>query len=280
MQKKMNFFSRLIRLFKSIKKDGAVWTISRIFLKVFKEPNEIQKSKIKILNHLIKIHGYKVAYGELKGMKLGKNNFWSKNDLITHILGVYEGHILSQLILFSKQSESVFIDIGAADGYFAVGMAYGNYFKKIHAFEIENSARENIKKNAENNFCSDKIEIYKEANYNSLKKIIEDYKSAVILIDIEGGEFELLNNEVINLFRNCNLIIELHPSQVADGALKQQRLLDSCKNFFEISLVKRETYNPNKFEELDKFSDEERLIAFGEGRENNMNWLILTPKIS
>ena len=61
-------------------------------------------------------------------------------------------------------------------------------------------------------------------------------------------------------------------------ALKQQRLLDSCKNFFEISLVKRETYNPNKFEELDKFSDEERLIAFGEGRENNMNWLILTPK--
>ena len=99
MQKKINFFSRLIRLFKSIKNDGAVWTISRIFLKIFKEPNEIQKSKIKILNHLIKIHGYKVAYGELKGMKLGKNNFWSKNDLITHILGVYEGHILSQLIL-------------------------------------------------------------------------------------------------------------------------------------------------------------------------------------
>ena len=274
----MNFFSRSTRFIKNLRKDGVVWTLARIFLKIFNEPNEIQKSKNKILNHLIQIHGYKVAYGNFKGMKLGENSFWSKNDLITHILGVYEYHILRQLVEFSKQDESVFVDIGAADGYFAVGMAYNNFFKKVYAFEIENIARENLKKNAEINSCSNKIFINKEANFNSLKNIIDTHKKAVILIDIEGGEFELLNREVINLLSKCNLIIELHPTLVSDGIVKQKKLIDSCENFFDISIVKRETYNPNQFNELNQFSDEDRLIALGEGRENNMSWLILKSK--
>lgn len=275
---KKNLISRLVRFIKSINTDGILWALLRLILKIFNQPNEIQRSKNKVLNHLLDIHSYKVAYGEFKGMKLGKNNFWSKNDLITYILGVYEYHIIAQLVKFSKEDDNVFIDIGAADGYFAVGMAYSKLFKIVHAFEIENSARENLKKNAQDNCCDNKIFIHKEANLNSLKKIIDTNQTATILIDIEGGEYELINKDILKLLNKCKIIIELHPNLVEDGSRKQKILLDNCNDFFETNIIEREFYNPNKFKELNQFVDEDRLIAFGEGRDTNMQWLVLDPK--
>ena len=68
------------------------------------------------------------------------------------------------------------------------------------------------------------------------------------------------------MLSNCKIIIELHPEQVVDGLNKQKELINFSKKLFDISLIKRETYNPNVFEELDHFTDEERLIAFAEGR--------------
>ena len=60
------------------------------------------------------------------------------------------------------------------------------------------------------------------------------------------------------------------------GNLSYKSILS--KNFFDDSIIKRESYNPNLFLELDQFTDEERLISFSEGRDNNMSWLILEPK--
>lgn len=278
MRNKKKLFSRIIRFFQNFKNDGIIQTSVRIILKITNSPNEIQKSKSKVLNHLIKIHGHKVVYGKFKGMKLNKNSYWSKNDLITHILGVYEYHILEQLIKFSKINNSVFIDIGAADGYFAVGGAYSGLFKKVYAFETHEEGRKSLIENAKSNYCETNVLIKSKANFDSLKDLIDIHKSTVILIDIEGDEFNLLNYQTLKLLSNCNIIIELHPDLVNNGYEKKKDLINFSKSFFNVSIIKREIYNPNLFEELDQFTDEERLIAFSEGRENNMSWLVLEPK--
>ena len=100
----------------------------------------------------------------------------------------------------------------------------------------------------------------------------------MVLIDIEGEEFDLLNDETLKLLSNCNIIIELHPALANRGYEKQKNLINLCKPLFDVSIINRENYNPNLFEELDQFTDEERLIAFSEGRDNNMSWLILETK--
>ena len=278
MPKNNNFFFRFSRFINNIKRNGFIWTISRIFLKIFNSPNEIQRKKNKVLNHLLKINDHKVAHGIFKEMKLNKKMFWSRNDLITHILGVYEEHILNQLIKFSKIDDTVFINIGAADGYFAIGAAYSGLFKKVYAFEIQEEGRKILNENAKVNNCDKNILIKSEANFDTLKDLIDIHKSAVVLIDIEGGEFNLLNDETLKLLRDCNIIIELHPAQVNKGYEKQKNLINYSKNFFDVSIIKRESYNPNLFQELDQFTDEERLISFSEGRDNNMSWLILESK--
>ena len=275
---KNSLLFRILRFFSILKKDGFSWTIVRIFLSTLKQPNEIQRAKNKVLNKIILEHGYQVAYGAFKGMKLSKNIYWSKNDLITHILGVYEKHVLKKIIEFSKKGNYPFIDIGAADGYFAIGMAFSETFKKIYAFEIDEEGRRSLNRNIENNLCKGKVVVDIEANFENLKEIIDKNKSAVILIDIEGSEFDLLDNKLLKLLSNCYIVCELHPALSTNGFEKQNKLINNVKAFFDVSIIQRESYCPNKFSELSEFTDEERLIAFGEGRENNMNWLILEPK--
>ena len=275
---KNSLLLRILRFFSVLKKDGFSWTIVRIFLVILKQPNEIQRAKNKVLNKIILEHGHKVAYGTFKGMKLSKNTYWSKNDIITHILGVYEKHVLKKIIEFSKKGNYPFIDIGAADGYFAIGMAFSETFKKIYAFEIDEEGRRSLNRNIENNLCKDKVVVDIEANFETLKEIVDKNKSAVILIDIEGSEFDLLDDNLLQLLSNCYIVCELHPTLSANGFEKQNMLINNAKAFFDVSMIQRESYSPNKFSELNEFTDEERLIAFGEGRENNMNWLILEPK--
>ncbi len=268
----------MYKLLKRYKSEGLRWTFIRKLARLIGQPLDIQRSKDKIWDILLNKYSYKVAYGPLKGMLLNKDTWWSKNDRITQTLGVYEQHVMEKLIELSGINNSQFVDIGAADGYFAVGMAYSNFYDNIYAFEISKRGQDKIKENAIRNSCLDSVIIKGEANYDSLNNIINNDAGTVLLIDIEGFEFELLTTDILILLRNCHVICELHPWLVNDGYDKQDDFIESAKKYFDVSLIKRDYYNPSAFEELDNFSDEERLIALGEGRKKNMNWLVLEPK--
>ena len=60
----------------------------------------------------------------------------------------------------------------------------------------------------------------------------------------------------------------------------QETLLSNVDKWFDARFIERKTYNPNEFEELLEFSDDERLLAFSEGRVKPIQWLVLTPKVS
>ena len=63
------------------------------------------------------------------------------------------------------------------------------------------------------------------------------------------------------------------------GSLGEKGLyIDMAKAKFNARLIEREVYAPNQFEELKEFSDDERLLALSEGREKNMQWLVMTRR--
>ena len=260
---------------KIYRKYGFIDLIVKTILFIFRKPNEIQKAQINVWNNLSKMYGSTVQYGPFKGMQISKKKSWElEYGLITKILGTYEEQILNILIKFSKKNNT-FIDIGAADGFYVVGMAYKNIFRNIYAFEINRQSQEVIKLNSKLNKCKKNIYIDSEASYLKLKKIIKLRKKCTILIDIEGGEFDLLSIKVLELLKNCNIVCELH---LFYGKKKYYKLIKNAKKIFHCKLIKRKFFNPNKFKELDNFSDNERLLAMSEGRKDNQEWLILTPK--
>lgn len=255
-------------------------SIIKFISKILRQPNDIQIAKNNVLEFLIKKYGYKVAYGQFKDMKLDKEVWWSKNDLITKILGVYEKHIVDQLIFFSQKGSKTFIDIGAADGYFPIGLVISGLFKKSFAYEISSKGRTVLEKNIINNNCSDRVNVRSQATFDSLNNIISNTENPTILIDIEGSEFDFLSLRMLDLLKSSNVICELHPWLVIHGEQKQKDLLKDASKFFDVKLIQREFYNPNQFDDLNKFGDDERLLAFSEKRSRNTNWLVLQPKSS
>jgi hypothetical protein len=269
----MNYY--INKSHKIYKKYGLVDLIVKIILFIFNKPDEIQKAQINVWKKLSNMYGSIVQYGPFKGMKIGKKKSWElEYGLTTKILGTYEEQILNILIKFSKKNNT-FIDIGAADGFFVVGMAFKNIFKNIYAFEINSKSREVIKLNYKLNICKKNIKIKSEASYLSLKRIIKLRKKCTILIDIEGAEFDLLSLKVLELLKDCSIVCELH---LFYGEKKYYELIKNAKKIFHCKLIKKKSYNPNKFKELNNFSDNERLLALSEGRKDNQEWMILTPK--
>lgn len=260
---------------KIFKKYGLVDLIVKLILFFFRKPNEIQKAQISVWNKISSMYGSTVQYGPFKGMKIAKKKSWElEYGLTNKILGTYEKQILNILINFSKNSNT-FIDIGAADGFFVVGMSFKNIFKYIYAFEIDSKSREIIKLNHKLNKCKQKISINGESNYVKLKRIISLKKKCTILIDIEGAEFNLLSIKVLELLKDCNVVCEMH---LFKGKNKYNELINNAKKKFHCKLIKAKNINPDKFKELNCFSDNERLLALSEGRKYRQEWLILTPK--
>ena len=122
----------MCRLVRALRRDGLSFFIIRIVSKILQVDIGVQRAKTKAWNILEKRYNYKIAYGPFKGMKLFENVWWSKNDRITQTLGIYEEHVVDKIISFSKEGSKRFIDIGAADGYFAIGMAFSKIYSDVH----------------------------------------------------------------------------------------------------------------------------------------------------
>ena len=55
-------------------------------------------------------------------------------------------------------------------------------------------------------------------------------------------------------------------------------MISLAEKYFEISFLERTSPNINKFNELSEWNDDDRMLAFSEGRPVRMEWVVLIPK--
>ncbi len=110
-----------------------------------------------------------------------------------------------------------------------------------------------------------------------MKEIVEHHKAAVLLLDIEGAEFQLLDDKMLNLLRHCHVIIELHDPLVEGGEAQKKALMERASKYFDIEIMMPSDIEVSAYPELAGFSDKFRLLGFSEGRRVLMEWAVLTP---
>ena len=246
-------------------------------LRKFGFKNKVEKSADLVASYLRERYEDRVAHGPFKGMQLSRQAWWGTKDASSKLLGVYERQVQEQLEAFASTA-SVLIDIGAADGYMAIGAVRSGLYARAICFEISASGRLRLKENAEANGVTDRIEIFGEASRDTLGPLLADTPDAVILCDIEGAEFDLLSEDVLEAARDVRLIVELHDPFVANGAELKAGLLDRASRWFDIAILKSADIRLSRYPELERFNDTQRLLAFSEGRGRAMEWLVLTPR--
>ena len=147
----------------------------------------IQKRKIILSRRISSIFKSVVGYGYFKGLILSENVWWGETDKAAMLLGIYENEVLVALNnLPSKYT--VFIDVGAADGYYGVGVLVANKFECSYCYEASELGQKVIHENAKKNNVLDRVIVKGLAKKDFYKEIPYEYlKKSVLLIDIEGG---------------------------------------------------------------------------------------------
>lgn len=247
--------------------------ISFLFVKDY---NLINNSIINdfFLKQFVKEHGLQVIFGPFLGMKYASLEAYG-SKLIPKLLGTYE-HELHHIIddLHRRKKYNRIIDIGAAEGYYTVGLAKIFEHSKVIAFESSNKARKLIKGMAMINNVASSIEIEGECTIESLKNNL-DQSYSLILCDCEGFELELLDPEKIPNLLNCDIIVELH-----DFSYNGYTICEVMKSRFEIShflnFINIRRNKPTSH--LKNFEKEHILNLTDECRTYSVGWAFLEAK--
>ena len=222
-----------------------------------------------------------VRYGNFKGMLFASESIWGASDTANMLLGLYEQEISKLLTdLAITENNRYLIDCGAADGYFAVGALVSGEFEFVWAFEQSKHQRLNLKKNAEANNVENQLAILGSAEQDFLEELGKDekflFENSTFLMDIEGGEYQILDESNLARMKGSVLIIELHDFS-SDQKLERVSLLARAQKSHHGYLFSTGARDLSGIHELDYLSDSNRWLMCSEGRPRVMDWLVLFP---
>ena len=155
-----------------------------------------------------KFSDQKVRHGPFKGLRYGELQSQG-STLIPKLLGSYENEVHSWLEDVPSKGYDIVVDIGCAEGYYAIGLARLLPEAKIFAYDIEPASRKSCEQLAHVNGVSDQLSIGSFCSSETLRSL--DFSSGGLIIsDCEGYETELFDAETVRHLANVDLLIECH----------------------------------------------------------------------
>ena len=237
----------------------------------------VRARQIELSAKLDQALGSTVRYGAFRGLLMPKAMFWGVADRACMLLGMYEREVQQALVNLLK-TRKIFINLGAADGYYGVGAIVGGLCRKSVCYELSPVGRHVISEVANSNNVIDNVTVRGRADASFINHFSDsELRSAVVLIDIEGGEFDLLSTDVLQHLRNTPLIVELHEAFIPKGSAKADALTSLASRWFNVSELTTGDRNPNAYSELASYSDNDRWLIASEGRPYRMKWLLMEP---
>jgi SAM-dependent methyltransferase len=150
----------------------------------------------------------KVKHGPFKGLKYPQLSSVG-STLLPKLLGSYEKELQPLIERLCQTQYTEIIDIGCAEGYYAVGLALRIPEARIYAFDINQKARDLCHKMARLNGVSNRCDIKSNCSTETLR-VFPFKKRGLIICDCEGCEKELFQPELMENLTCCDLLIELH----------------------------------------------------------------------
>lgn len=219
----------------------------------------------------------KVKSGPFKGMKYGLGSVCS--TLTPKLLGTYEKElsgIIEQLPVFD-----LVIDIGAAEGWYAVGLLYRKTAQKVTAFELTENGRESCRANAARNGVSGQLEIRDNCTPEAFLPLIR-FSSAkgeriLIISDCEGCEDGLFTPDTLPFCKQAYLLIETHEQFVLGINRRLVRDLSTSHIVTSVHPARRSKADMPENSGLFKIPVLNRLLM-SERRGQGTGWLYAIPK--
>jgi len=160
-----------------------------------------------------------VRSGPFKGMLYIDEVVWG--SITPKWLGSYEAELHCVIHEFLCRGQSNVIDIGCAEGYYAVGLAKLMPNTKVFAFDTDFISRRQARCLARLNGVDDRLKIGKYCSSAELNRLTEG--DAAVICDIEGYEAVLLDPELVPNLQYVDMLVEVHEN--SDESNETEELL-------------------------------------------------------
>ena len=213
-----------------------------------------------------------VQSGPFSGMKMSPRVCWSELDRPAKLLGTYEQDLQPFLLKYRQRDHRCVIDIGCAEGFYAVGLALLYKYSTVFAFDTNIEAQEIVEENADLNGVSNRVVVGGLCDGKMLINKAREHESMFVFCDCEGNERSLFSDDATRAsLSKSDLIIECHEFMDAGVTKYLRDALSSSHRVFDVYDGPR---NPNAFRFLESVSDQDRWRAICEYRPCRMNWLV------
>ena len=216
-------------------------------------------------------HGYRVLHGPFAGLNYTRKAAGSA--LAPKLIGSYERELNPVWESVLRNSYDLVIDIGCAEGYYAVGLAkHLPNAPRVFAFDMDGEARLLCRELSIKNGVSHQVEVLGRCDVAALKRVLKP--RSLVICDCEGAEVDLLDIEQIPSLAGTEIVVELHDFLRAGAT---ETLTQRFAPTHEITLIDSAKPDPSLYAELEILTPEQRAIALDE-RAEPMQWAWMKPR--
>jgi hypothetical protein len=146
----------------------------------------------------------RVLTGPFAGMKY--HNTSSFGPITPKWLGSYESEIQDLVEQMCKDQYENIVNVGSAEGYYAVGFACKSTMSRVLAFDIDPLARREVVELAKRNGVSDRLDVGSAC----WRLDWVPRGKNLLFVDIEGAEVEFLDPRSTPYLLEFDILVELH----------------------------------------------------------------------
>ena len=156
-----------------------------------------------------------IMTGPFRGMKyLGEAH---ESVLPPKLLGCYERELHPVFEAYRAEPLDLVIDVGAAEGYYAVGVVFSGLASRAIAYEALPEGADLLRKVARLNRVDDRVSVNGLCRPEDLQAelAVANPKRTLVIVDVEGAEDLLLDPARVPALADTSILVELHDFIVA-----------------------------------------------------------------
>lgn len=222
-----------------------------------------------IQNTLVSRHGTKVMGGPFEGMDFVAQS--AEGCHVPKLLGCYEEELHPFLAQLPAQGYEAIVDIGCAEGYYAVGLKRLVPAARMVACDIDPKARAACEALANKNGVD--VEIRGEFRHEDFAEFAG--RRVLVWCDIEGAEVELLDPARAPALAGMDMVIELHPTPQGQA---EALVLPRFAATHTIEVLQAQAHQPKLPPFLAQLGHLDQLLAQWEWRSAPTPWAILRAR--
>lgn len=218
-----------------------------------------------------------VLHGPFKGMRYPSLTSHC-SAIYPKILGSYECELEPCIREFIDRAPAEVIDVGCAEGYYAVGLALRLPDTRVLAADLSDAALASCAEMAALNGVSNRVTTIKGLSARDLIQLGRQ-PNGLLICDCEGAEKFLITEPVLHAMSSWHLLIEMHEFAqpgIEDELIPLVGKTHTVQVIDSIDDIRRVRAFP--VPELAACDAEMKYELCREGRPHPMKWLVARPK--